>query len=310
MLSKVAERVYWTGRYLERIESTARLITIYDTLLFDLPRSVEISWYNLILINGIEDSFLERYSVKDEKNVVKFLIADTTNSSSIVSSLNAVRENVRTTRDVVLQDTWELVNELNLFVKENVQQGVGRKQRHEFLEEIIKGCQQILGLLFGNMTQDAPWRFLSLGRNLERADMTTRILEAGVKAYSDLADEDAAVNTRQIILGQVLRSLNADQSYRRIVRSKVNATEVVEFLLENPQFPRSILYCHKALVEHAKPLPSATRLLDEMAMLENKIGKIKAAKLNEKLPDHLNWLQLCHINIHTIICETWFPAWE
>ena len=81
MLSKVAERVYWTARYLERIESTARLISIYDKLLFDLPRSVHLSWYNLITINSLDEAFTERYGVRDERNVVKFLIGDESNSS-------------------------------------------------------------------------------------------------------------------------------------------------------------------------------------------------------------------------------------
>ncbi len=159
MLSRVAERVYWTARYLERIESTARLISIYDKLLFDLPRSVQFSWYNLITINSLEGDFNNRYSVKDEHNVVKFMIGDQDNPCSVFSSLQAIRENIRTTRDVILADTWELTNELSLYVKDNLQLGIKRSNRHEFLENIIKGCQQILGLLYGNMPHDAAWNF-------------------------------------------------------------------------------------------------------------------------------------------------------
>ena len=85
MLSKVAERVYWAARYLERVESTARMLSIYDTLLFDLPRQVNLGWYNLIVINSLEQDFNERYSVQDERNVVKFLVGDDTNPSSIVT---------------------------------------------------------------------------------------------------------------------------------------------------------------------------------------------------------------------------------
>ena len=114
MLSKVAERIYWTARYLERIESTARLISIYDKLLFDLPRNVQLSWYNLITINSLQKDFSDRYAVQDERNVIKFLIGDESNYSSIISSLKAVRENVRTTRDVIPSDVWYTINELNL----------------------------------------------------------------------------------------------------------------------------------------------------------------------------------------------------
>ena len=78
MLSKVAERIYWSARYLERVESTARLLSIYDKLLFDMPRRVNLGWYNLIVINSLEDDYNSRYSVRDERNVVKFLLGDDT----------------------------------------------------------------------------------------------------------------------------------------------------------------------------------------------------------------------------------------
>lgn len=105
MLSKVAERVYWTARYLERAENTARLIQVYDNLLFDLPRNVDLSWYNLITLNSQQIDFEDRYKVHDERNVIKFLVGDESNPSSIVSSLALIRENVRTTRDVVPEET-------------------------------------------------------------------------------------------------------------------------------------------------------------------------------------------------------------
>ena len=78
MLSRVAERLFWAGRYLERAENTARLVRVYDELLFDLPRDIKISWYNLIEINSGTEQFEQRYKVKDERNVVKFLLADDT----------------------------------------------------------------------------------------------------------------------------------------------------------------------------------------------------------------------------------------
>ena len=72
MLSRVAERVYWTARYLDRIENTARLIDVYNKLLFDLPKGVNFNWYSLITLNQSDKTFNEQYSVRDEKNVVKF----------------------------------------------------------------------------------------------------------------------------------------------------------------------------------------------------------------------------------------------
>ncbi|MCV6624996.1 MAG: alpha-E domain-containing protein [Cellvibrionaceae bacterium] len=310
MLSKVAERVYWAARYLERIESTARLVSSYDKLLFDLPRSVEISWYNLIIINSLEQEFASRYSVKDEHNVLKFLLADDTNSASIISSIDAMRENVRTTRDVVPEASWELANELRLYIEEHIQQGINRRRRHEFLDHVIKSCQQIFGMWHGSMCHDSAWHFLSLGRNLERADMTTRILDAGVSAFIETRDEGSEVTGRQIIPGHVLRSLNAEQAYRRAVRSRVSAGEVASFILENEFFPRSINYCHESIRNHARRLPGGREFVAQMQDLMSLLAEIKVQQLDgKKMQAHLNNLQLSHMNIHNTISQTWFPLW-
>ncbi len=308
MLSKVAERVYWTARYLERIESTARIISIYDKLLFDLPRDVKLSWYNLITINSAQDDFNERYSVRDERNVVKFMLGDTHNSGSVISSLDAIRENIRTTRDVVLEETWELTNELSMYTRENLQQGINRSKRHEYLDNIIKGCQQILGLLYGNMPHDAAWEFLRLGRNLERADMTTRNLDAGSAAIIELAVDDSAVNVHQIIWGNVLRSLNAELSYRRSMRCAVKGNAVVQYLLEDSAFPRAIVHCYNALIDSCSRLPNSRALVTQLTKERNKLKKSpKHEKLDEPLRDYLNTLQIQLGNIHQKISEIWFP---
>jgi len=308
MLSKVAERVYWTARYLERIESTARMITIYDKLLFDLPRSVKLSWYNLISINKMEDAFSERYSVRDERNVVKFLLGDESNSGSIVSSLAAIRENVRTTRDVVLEETWEMTNELNLFVQDNLQNGINRSKRHEFLDSVIKGCQQILGLLYGNLPHDEAWLFLRLGRNIERADMTTRNLDAGTAATLELTEDDSSVNAQQIIWGNVLRSLNADLSYRRTMSGSVHGREVVKYLIEDPALPRAIDHCFVALIDSTKRLPGSEELVTNLKNARDKLySTVDYDVLGEPLRDYLNDLQITIANFHQEISETWFP---
>ena len=308
MLSKVAERIYWIGRYLERIESTARLISIYDNILFDLPRSSGFSWYNLVTINQLQEDFSERYSVKDERNVVKFLLVDKTNPCSVHSSLTALRENVRTTRDVVLEDTWEMTNELSMFVSDSIQQGINRRQRHEFLNHIVLACQQILGMLFGNLPHDSAWQFLSLGRSLERADMTTRILDAGASAYLDLLADDSRVNTRQIILGNILRVLNADQSYRRMMRSTVNADAVFEFILDSEVFPRAINFCHKDIRQAVSKLPRNRQVIHAFDELQNALNQKKTATaLDDSFRQYLNQLQIVHNGLHQQIGKTWFP---
>lgn len=311
MLSKVAERIYWAARYLERIESTARLISIYDKLLFDLPRSVDLSWYNLIEINSLQESFCERYSVKDERNVMKFLLGDESNPSSIVCSLKAVRENVRTTRDVIPADVWYAINSLNLYVKEHLMQGVNRSKRYEFLAEVIERCQQILGILHSDMPHDDAWEFLRMGWNLERADMTSRNLDAAVAAIMEMDDVDDAVNSHQIIWLNLLRSLNADQGYRRCTRNAVRSDGVIDYLVTNADFPRAIAYCLKALQLSCTRLPNSGLVAEGIQTIEEECLNAFDPKLSgQPLRDYLNDVQIRIINMHQTIRETWFPAWD
>ncbi|MCD8520763.1 MAG: alpha-E domain-containing protein [Saccharospirillaceae bacterium] len=307
MLSKVAERIYWAARYLERVESTARLLSIYDKLLFDLPRQVNLGWYNLIVINSLEQDFNERYSVRDERNVVKFLLGDESNYSSVISSLQAVRENIRTTRDVIPPETWEMVNELTLYVQENLTQGINRSNRHDFLDNIIKACQQVVGLWYVNMPRDEAWDMVQLGQNIERADMTTRNLDAGVAAILQVEDDDFAVNSRQIIWGNVLRSLNADQPFRRTTRSSVKGDLVVRYLLADEDFPRSLFYCITQMADVASGLPKSKAVVTFLRQLQDEIPACaEPEELGDAFRDMLNTLQLTLAEVHTLIGKTWF----
>jgi uncharacterized alpha-E superfamily protein len=307
MLSKVAERVYWTARYIERVENTARMVAVYTNLLLDLPKGVNLGWYNLVALSSLENTFTERYKVQDERNVVKFLLADEKNPVSVVSSLNMLRENVRTTRDVVPVETWELINELSIFVSENSTKALNRGQRHECLEGIVRGCQRINGLLYGTMTHDEAWDFLRLGRNLERADMTTRLLDAGCAAILQTQSNEAAVNARQIIWGNVLRSVGGEQSYRRKLRSAVQGSEVARYLLEDPQFPRTIQHCLAAIADSAAKLPRCEPVNKAMKSLQARVFKeVNYEDLGAPMREYLNTLQVELGQLHSAFAKQWF----
>lgn len=307
MLSRVAERTYWAARYLERIENTVRLISVYDKLMSDLPSSVGIGWYNLITINSAEEAFDERYTVQNERNVIKFLLSEENNPCSVVSNLRFARENLRTTRDVIPAESWVLINELNLFVIENLQQGINRSQRFHFLNGVIKSCQQIQGLLMGTMPRDAVWGFMKLGRNIERADMTTRILDAGVRAQLQVMDDAEAINSKQLIWGQVLRSLDADQSYRRAVRSSVKSQLVAHYIIEDTDFPRSITYCLSAVKYSLERLPHSKPVVSKVKAIQKaRLTSIDYSDLGEPMKDFLNDMQLDIAAIHSSISKNWF----
>lgn len=307
MLSKVAERIYWTARYIERVENTARLLGVYANLLLDLPKGVNLGWINLIELNSAQARFEKTYKIADERNVVKFILGDDNNPSSMVSSLRMLRENVRTSRDVVPGETWELVNALSMFVQDNLSQALKRGQRHGFLIGVIRGCQQINGLMYGTMAHDEAWDFLRLGRNLERADMTTRILDIGVATWMHAQENDGASYARQIIWGNVLRSVGAEQSYRRSLRAAVEAADVACYLLEDAKFPRTITHCMRAMTDSASKLPLADPVVSALTGFQGDVFKdVDYDNLDNSFRDYLNTMQLNIAKLHATIADTWF----
>lgn len=306
MLSRVAERIYWGTRYLERVENIARLVSVYDSLLFDLPKKTNISWYNLIRINCNAETFSERYKVQNEHNVVKFLLADDTNSGSLLSSLKQAKENIRTTRDVVPKDTWEQINELDIYARENIQQGINRKNRHKFLNSLIQRCQEITGLFEGSMSRDATWQFVILGRNIERADMTTRILDAGVSVMLQ-PDEGAQANMSQIVWGNVLRSVSGYMNYRRGVRTAVQPKKVARFLLEDSHFPRTLRFCVDEMATASKKLPRPGNVLKGIESVEALHFPLdNGVQLDEEFQDYLNEMQIRVSALNDAFSENWF----
>jgi uncharacterized alpha-E superfamily protein len=306
MLSRVAEKLYWSARYLERAENTARLISVYDNLLYDLPKDLlDISWFNLIDLNSSADAFTKRYKVQSERNVVKFLVVDDDNLSSITSSINAVRENLRTTRDVIPPAAWEQVNELYIYVSKHAGDGLRRALRHEFLTEIIERSQALNGLLTGTLIRDEAWQFLKLGRNIERADMTSRILDAGAAVLENNKIFKTS-NPAQVIWGNVLRSQGAYMSYRRAVKSTVRGSDVARFLLDEVLLPRSVAYCSDQIKQAATNLSQASGK-KQPVKTDLPVYEINEEDdLGAEFRSYLNDLQLAIAEVHTQVSNNWF----
>lgn len=306
MLSRVAERLYWSARYLERVENIARLIGVYDELLFDLPRHFRISWYNLIEINGSVPLFSEKHTERNERNVVHFLLADKDNPGSLLASLNMVRENIRTTRDVLPEEMWEVVNELDLYARKQIHKGLNRSERHQYLNTIIEGCQKVIGLLAGTMCRDAGWNFIIMGRFLERADMNTRILDSAICLMMQAQPEEG-VQLGQVVWSKVLKSQSAYLSYRRSTRSAINGAMAVSFLLNAAYFPRSQWFCLEQIKLSAHQLPRAEVLVNKLEhLLDNTRHVERSEELNMDFSQYLNQVQLDIIAINHLIGETWF----
>lgn len=306
MLSRVAERMYWFGRYIERAENTARLISVNANLLLDLPRMSKHLWGDLINITGNMEQFYDINVTANETNVIKFLLANPENPGSLICSSQMARENVRTTREVMPSEVWEQINEFHLYVKKNVNKALKRDGRHDFLDDVIMYCHQLIGMLHGNMSHGDAYNFIRMGKNLERADMTTRIIDVGCLNLLQ-GWEDVPETYENTLWMNVLRSLSAFQMYRQHVADRVNSEDVVEYLLLNKEFPRAVLHCLNELNHCAEQLPRNDHTLRSITHVQRIISKIDVSKLLlENLHDFIDSLQLDLGNIHEQIGLTWF----
>ncbi len=310
MLSRVAERIYWQARYLERAENTARLLSVFSTLLLDLPPGTKLSWRSLVEITGTDQAFDEKYKQANERNVMRFLLLDS--ASSLLNTLQNTRENARTTREIMPLEAFEQINDLFHYAKDNALDSISGGSRHKFLEEIISNCHEISGLMAGSMSRGAAYSFVRLGRSLERADMATRIIDVGSgNLLPDIGTGAKPAESNEpyenTLWMNILRSLTAYQMYRQHVKHRVNGEDVVRFLLQDDDFPRAATHVLTTITKVLKHLPNNTKATKQvnktLRIIETgNISKLLDAGLFQYLDD----LQVEIAKIHTSISDTWF----
>lgn len=304
MLSRVARRIYWLARYIERVENTARLVNAYHFLLLDLPRGTRVSWQLLPVIIGSNALYTERYQRLDERNTVKFLLADGSHPGSLLNSVASARENCRTSREVLPGQAWEVINELYHYTHEHVDDALPRRGRFGYLTEVINRCQQLSGLFSGTMSHDHAYEFLCIGRNLERADMTTRVIDIGAMSMAS-SDEPSSLDDH--VWTSLLRALNTYQMYRKDVQLGVHYADVVEYLLQNGFLPRSVAFCLDQVEESFTALPNYRDALKPLRETRRRLSRIRPARLEPtRLHDQLDHLQVGISSIHEQIRTTWF----
>lgn len=305
MLSRVANRIYWMARYLERAENTARLINVNGHLLMDLPMRTQVGWRPLVEIMGAEPLFESLYEDYSERNVVKFLVGDQRNPGSILSSLSNARENARTVRDIIPREGWEQINELYLKARQELQAAYGQRRRYDYLYSLILGNQQITGLLAGTMTHDTGYAFMRMGRNLERADMTTRIIDV---RSADLLPEEGELSPFETIQWMsVLKSLTAYQMYRRGVRAQVRRPDVLDFLFKSRNFPRAVYHCVSEVADCLGELPHNEEPLRQVTHMQRMLSAAEPEALAQAaLHQYIDELQIGLAEIDRLIGEAYF----
>ncbi len=248
MLSRVADAIYWLNRYVERAENIARFIDVNLNLSLDSPVGMAPQWKPLVLTTGDLDEFKHRYGQATAENVIQFLTFDREYRNSIISCLKSARENARSIREIISSEMWEQINSFYLMVQEASQPGDISKLS-EFLAEIKLSSHLFIGVMNATMSRNEGWQFGKIGRLLERADKTARILD--VKYFILLPSvRDVGTTLDELQWIALLKSASAYEMYRKCQR-RINPDSIAKFLILDREFPRSIQFC---LLEAEKSL--------------------------------------------------------
>lgn len=242
MLSRVADSIYWIGRYIERAENYARFIDVNFNLMLDLPPNMKEQWDPLISATGDRDLFISRYQNFDRVSAIHFLAFDLENPNSMFSCISNARENSRMVREKITKESWEKLNELYLFMKEGAEKKVWElDDPRSFINDVKYGIQLLYGISDNSVARTDGWHYLRLGQYLERADKTSRILD--VKYHILLPSIQEVGSTIDILHWMaLLKSVSGFNIYRQVYGS-IDPKSIVEFLVLNKYFPRSIYFC-------------------------------------------------------------------
>ena len=240
MLSRVAESIYWMGRQVERAENLARFLEITHHLALEQPEDQIDPWQPLIQVTADKELFEEHYSSYDAETITQFLAFDDRYANSMRSSLRQARENARSVRESLSSETFQQLNEFYHFVNDAARQTT-LESPTKFFDEVRRIAIQWTGVLDSTMSHDLGWHFANVGRLIERADKTSRILD--VKYFNLLPRlEDVGTAVDDLQWSALLLAISGFEAYRRRHHS-IDIEKVVEFFLVNHTFPRSVLFC-------------------------------------------------------------------
>jgi uncharacterized alpha-E superfamily protein len=249
MLSRVADSLYWMSRYAERAENIARILDVNLQLMLDLPKldreEQKALWGPVLRSTGDHEDFDKHYKETTSENVIDFLTLNPKNSNSILNCVTTARENARHVREQISLEMWEETNRAYLWMKSQTLKKIQRQGPYEFFMQVKNASHLFQGITDGTMTHGEDWDFIQVGKYLERADMTTRILDANDEIFVKTPANSHTGGTLQ--WSAILRSCSSHDAYRKFYVAQVEPDKVVEFLILNEFFPRSIRFCAQAL---------------------------------------------------------------
>lgn len=302
MLSSDAEHFYWLSRYAERAENTARLVNVNVELMLDFPGDKSKAWKPVIEITGMEDFFSKKNSSFEENVVINFLTFDKNNPNSILSSLASAQYNSKPIRDNLPRASSEQLSFLiNNFI--DVSKSKSNRKRSSIISSVISNIQLFFGIISDNFVMGTEYQFIKLGRFIERADMISRIVDAQC-----IKDEIFVLGEEYPTLQwtSILRSLSAYEAYR-ISQGTISKGEIINFLIKNGDFPKSIVKCLSNVQEAINNLPNNKELKKSIDQILNTIINSNVNKFsNKRLHDFIDNLQKNLLDLDMEISKNYF----
>lgn len=242
MLSRVADSVYWMNRYIERAENVARFIDVNHNLTLGEGDELSKQWAPLVYTTGDHEAFNKRYGVPSRANVLQFLAFDRENPNSIISCVARARENARSVREVISVSMWEQLNKFYLLVlSAATDPNALLRNPGDFCDQVKLASHTLVGLTYATMSHGEAWHFSRIGRLLERADKTSRIVDVQYfLLLPNLSDVGGSLDV--VRWSALLKSATALEMYRR-EHGRIEPTTVARFLILDRRFPRSMHFC-------------------------------------------------------------------
>ena len=293
MLSSIAEKIYWLSRYIERIENTSRLINVNSDLLLDIPHDESNDLKHLIKITGHIKDFKNENT---KENVFSFLIEDENNPSSIKYSIEMAKMNSRYLLTMLPKSAWEQFNNLYSDFNNN------DKKNSEDLYQIIRNSQRFFAIISDGMQRNDVFNFIKLGRFIERADMLSRIIE------DQILRKETHVNKyyQNLQWSSVLKSINGYESFKTLNKQNLNQEIVLNFMIMENLFPRSIKYCVDKLGEVQKYLPKSVEIKKLTMILLDGFSKSNIFKNDNQILKQIDNFQLGLITLDKEISQRFF----
>ena len=240
MLSRVAESLYWTARYVERAEDVTRLLDVnFHALLDAQVEDRGQTWLQIVQLLGDEERYREHYDEATAVNVSDWVLWHDGNPNAVANCITLARENARSVREQISGEMWEAINKLFLLVRGANRRAVSRGP-HAFFEELRNGAHLFQGSADATMTHGDPYEFIRLGLQLERAAKTVRIVASRYPIAVALDDDDPA-RARQLIA--LLKSCSAFEAYVKRHGTRFEPIAIAEELIRSADFPRAVRYC-------------------------------------------------------------------